>query len=133
MLILLVLVQIASQPITFREPHSPARLETRLSGACGEASFELRWTVLRGHDSRFDEVSANGNPLPLADIESLNRWKGERLIEGVRVTCEPNGRRIRTRLLVQFGRSERLGLPKFQSFEIVGNRLVFEPRPANNH
>lgn len=129
MLAMLLLAQVASQAITLRDPFSPT-VETHLSAACGEQNFVLRWTVLFGQDSRFDEISANGTPLPSSEIDALNRWKGERSIEKVEVMCDPDPYRphLRSRLLIQFGRAERLGLPAFESFEIVGSRLVFEPR-----
>lgn len=127
MLALLLVAQVASQPIILRDPFEPTA-ERRLSSGCGEESFELRWTVLEGQDSRFDEFSTNGTRLSSSEMEALNRWKGERSIEGVTVMCDPHGRRLRTRLLISFGRAERLGLPNVESFEIVGNRLVFERR-----
>jgi hypothetical protein len=126
MLALLLAAQVASQPIVLRDPFSPT-METRLSSACGERRFELRWTVLQGQDSRFDELSANGIALPSSEIDALNRWKGERSIERISVICEPHGPGLRTRLLVEFGRAGRLGLPAAGSFEIAGNRVVFEP------
>jgi len=125
MLTLLLLAQVPSQAITFREPFSPTTV-TRLTSGCGNQSVELRWTVLRGQESRFDEISTNGTPLPVSEIEALNRWKGERSIAVVDVICEPDGPRVRTRLLVKFERAERVGLPNLEGFEIVGNRLVFE-------
>jgi hypothetical protein len=134
MLALLLAAQVASQPIILRDPFSPMT-ETRLSSACGEQRFELRWTVLEGQDSRFDELSANGIVLPSSEIGALNRWKGERSIERISVVCEPHGPSVRTRLLVEFGRAGRLGLPNVGSFEIAGNRVIFEPqsgsRPAS--
>jgi hypothetical protein len=134
MLALLLAAQVVSQPIILRDPFSPAT-ETRLSSACGELRFELRWTVLLGQDSRFDELSANGIVLPSSEIDALNRWKGGRSIERISVICEPHGPGVRTRLLVEFGRAARLGLPNADSFEIAGNRVLFEPnpqaRPAN--
>lgn len=128
MLTWLLLAQVvASQPIRFREPFQPT-VETRLSAACGEQRVELRWTVLRGQTSRFDEISRNGTRLPSSEIEALNRWKGERTIEGVDVICHPDGAGLRTRLRVEFDGGERLGLPNLESFEIAGNHLVFDRR-----
>lgn len=129
MLALLLVAQVASQAITFREPHSPERLETRLSGHCDAQPFVLRWTVRRGHNSSFDEISTNGSLLPASEIDALNCWKGDRSIAVVNVICEPHGR-VRPRVRVEFEGAERLGLPALESFEIIGNRLVFERRAA---
>lgn len=131
MLTLLLAAQVASQAIQIRDPFQPT-VETRLSAACGEQSFELRWTVLLGQDSRFDEISASGTPLPTSEIDALNRWKGERSIDEVEVICDPDpdGPGHRIRLRVDFEGGERLGLPNLESFEVAGDRVVFESRRA---
>ena len=122
---------IASQPIVIRDPGPPRRLETQVSAECGRETIQLRWTVLEHRNSRFDAVLRNGRRLPRSEIQNLNRWLGGRVIEGVAAICQP-APRARTRLLVEFGGAERLNLPKFESFEVVGNRLVFEPRRASS-
>lgn len=127
MLAMLLLAQVASQPITIRDPISPD-VETRLRANCGEEGFELRWTVLEGQDSRFDAVLKNGRRLPRSEIDALNRWKGGRSIERISVrSCEGTGRQFRAYLIVEFGQIEGLGLPRIQRFEIVDSRLIFEP------
>lgn len=125
MLALLLVAQVASQPIIIRDPFQPT-VETRLSSGCDEQSLELRWTVLEGQEAQFDEISTNGALLPSSEIEALNCWKGERTIEGVDVICHPDGEGLRTRLRVEFDGGERLGLPNLESFEIAGNHLVFD-------
>lgn len=131
LLILLMMAQVASQPIIIREPTPPERLETRLSANCGQERFEVQWTVLANQDSSFDEVTLNGRHLPASEIDSLNAWKGERSIESVTVrACNSDGQTFRPYLLVKFGKAESLNLPSLQSFEIVGDRLVFEPLPS---
>lgn len=130
MLTSLLLAQVvASQPIILRESFEPT-VERRLSTACGEQRLELRWTVLVGQDSRFDEISTNGTPLPSPQIEALNRWKGERTIAGVNVICDPDGQGHRTRLRVEFEGVERSGLPALESFELAGDSVIFGSRRA---